>query len=410
MHSPRSSPPAPSIGIRCVWLAAILLFGLIPGQAGAAEPGRSPSRFVPGRGLTSYVEFDGLDAHTDAWRATAAHQILGQTTAGATLTDVSRRILDQLFKAAGKDQLSAADWLAFQDHLVRRGFACALFEDDGESAAVLILNDFGGQEIRDRFDRILRPLLGIEANAPLPTLARRGRKLVGFSDWDAEEGKPEVAVPPPDLRQITALLQGNKPRQPPSGLTWWREGDALVMVKGPSADPLDGLIRPDRAGKNLKAIHRNRVLAVLDAIEVKTPNVTTLPSYTTATVQGRDLAGFEPTGLFFAEGKAGQGVLDALAEKLGPRGGKSDEFSFFQALDIGRAHRIVGRWGFRGSMLVTDLRFEVADAWRGPLIRGGFARDQMPPIPAQLGTLCPRDTRPEPDRGTAGPFERRPHP
>ena len=43
-----------------LFLAATLL---------AAEPGPSPHRFIPAKGLVAYLEYEGLDAHAAAWKA-----------------------------------------------------------------------------------------------------------------------------------------------------------------------------------------------------------------------------------------------------------------------------------------------------------------------------------------------------
>ena len=177
---------------------------------------------------------------------------------------------------------------------------------------------------------------------------------------------------------------------PPAGLTWWLEGDSLILVKGPTADPLDALRHPDRANRDLRAMHKARVSAVLDTVEGRRPNVAGHPAYLASMAEGRDLKGFEPTGLFFAERKDGHGVLEREGERLrfGRAGRGADEFTFFEVMDVNRATRIVGRWGFRGRSLATDVRFEAPDAWKGPFRRGGFSRDRLPPIPKGMGTFA----------------------
>ena len=66
------------------------------GGAGAAETGRPAplSRFFPRQDLVVYAEFDGLDAHRDGWRKTAAYRMLNETTTGAMLEQTLTRLLD----------------------------------------------------------------------------------------------------------------------------------------------------------------------------------------------------------------------------------------------------------------------------------------------------------------------------
>lgn len=351
---------------RLAWLWPVLLVGVGAGEAPAGGPGRPPSQMLPARGLTSYLEYDGLDAHRAAWNATAARAILVDQSAGPALAEVERRLLDRILRASlpgGK--LTAADLLAFQDHLVARGLALATYEDDGESSSAFVLRGFDGKECLARFESIARLPLRMAPDAGFPAPARsRGRDLHGPGRGDADG--------------VT-----------PARWTWWQEGDALILVTGPSAGRFD-LLRPGREDKDLGALHRSRVSAVLDAIESARPNVATHPAYAAATAEGRDLKGFEPDGLFFAEAREGRGVLARMSEGVRASQGasKSDEFTFSDFLDLNRATRIVGRWGFRGKSLVTDVRFECPDAWRGPLRRGGLRKDRLPPIPRGMGAFA----------------------
>ena len=54
----------------------------------AAEP---LSRYVPEEGLAGLVEFDGLDAHSAAWKKSAAYKILTETKMGSMLETCSPR-------------------------------------------------------------------------------------------------------------------------------------------------------------------------------------------------------------------------------------------------------------------------------------------------------------------------------
>jgi hypothetical protein len=361
---------------RASWI--VVLSGFAATLAVADEPARSPAQFVPATGLQFYLEYDGLSAYDAAWKASAAHDILVKNPNGATVLDVERRMLDQLFRLAFKDgKLSGAGFLTLQDHVVSRGFALASIVEDGESSTVIVLNGLGDEGGMGRFEATLRGFLRLGPKGPLPTSSGlRGRNLRAYPVENAEA--PIALIPNP--------FGGPGENVPPTSLTWWREGDSLIVVNGPRLDPFKALAEPDRANKDFGALHKARVSAVLDAIEAKRPALTTHPAYLASITEGCDIAGFEPTGLFFAEAKEGRGVLESLRESL-PGVGPVDEFTLLEAIDLNRANRIVGRWGFRGKSLATDLRFSFPDGWKGPLKAPGFARGSLLAVPAESGAF-----------------------
>jgi hypothetical protein len=375
---------APSSRMRFAWPWAIGLVGLIALDAVPAEL----ARLLPASGLTFYVEYDGLDAHSDAWKASAAREILVEKTAGSTMLGVERQILDAIFKVAfSESKMTGADFMALQDHLVSLGFAFATYEDDGESSTVFVLNGFGGQGGLDRFERLLRGLLRMEPNARFPEPTRsRGRDLRGFGGWKLDGAEPPAPAPP--LNPLQAL----NAKRPPTGLTWWLEGDALVVVKGPTSNPLEAamqaiFINPNPSKKDFRKLHQARVSSVLDALEAKGPGVATHPAYLASMAEGRDIPGFEPSGLFFVDAKEGN-----LGEKLGSsKDGQINEFTLFEVMGLDRANRVVARWGFRGKSLLTDVRFEAPTPWKGLLgqldVRG-FPKGSIPPIPRGNGAFA----------------------
>jgi hypothetical protein len=358
------------------WVIGVV--GLVAVKTVADEPGRSPTRLLPASELHFYLEYDGLAAHDAAWKGSAAHDILVKTPSGSTILDVERQKLDQLFKLGFPgSKLSGAGFAGLQQDLISRGFALASYMEGGESSTVFVLQGLGDVSGMSRFESILRGFLRMDPESPLPTTTPlRDRDLRSFRAENAAEARAEPAI----INAIGELGSNG----PPTSLTWWREKEALIIVSGPSPGPMDALLHPDRAKKDLPALHQARVSAVLDAIEAKRPNVSTLPAYHASTAEGRDLAGFEPSGLFFGQAKEGRGVLEGLKQKF-PNVGPIDEFTLFEALDLVRAGQIVGRWGFRGKSIVTDVRFSFPDAWQGPLQPPGFAKGQLPPIPAASG-------------------------
>jgi hypothetical protein len=379
-----------------IWIWSLCLVGLVV----PAEP----SRLLPASGLTFYLEYDGLSAHADAWKASAAREILVGKAAGSTMVGVERRMLDSLLKLGFSESQMTGDQLtALQDHLVGQGFAFATYEDDGESSTVFVLNGFNDKGGLDRFERLLRGLLQMEPNARFPDPARvRDRELRGYADWKNELPAPALVLNP---------FQALNAKQTPTGLTWWLEGDALIVVKGPNLNMLQAMMAQalnQGEKKDFRKLHQARVTSVLDAIEAKRPNVSTHPAYVASTAEGRDLRGFEPTGLFFAEAKQGEGVLGNLGGKLGAsKEGGFDEFAIFEALDLNRANRIVCRWGFRGKSLLTDVRFEAPTRWEGLLGQfdlRGFAKGSIPPVPQGMGAFAVGPVTPSKALDAIGPL------
>ena len=88
-------------------------------------------------------------------------------------------------------------------------------------------------------------------------------------------------------------------------------------------------------------------------------------------------------------------MLDELRNQVGstsrPGGAKGDEFTVAESLGLDRATQIVGRWGFRGKALLTDVRFLNPGPMTGVaglLDRAGLPRDHLPPIPRAMGTFA----------------------
>ena len=56
---------------------------------------RSLARYVPKDNLIFYIEFDGLDAHAEAWQKTAAYKMLNNTPLGVMLEEVAAQLLEK---------------------------------------------------------------------------------------------------------------------------------------------------------------------------------------------------------------------------------------------------------------------------------------------------------------------------
>jgi hypothetical protein len=271
----------------------LLLSAVVLMPARSAEPERSPRRYIPARGLVAYVEYDGLDAHAAAWQATATHDVLVKTTAGAMLIDLFKQVTNDSLKNWTIGSLDASDVIAVADRLVRKGFACGIYTDgQTDMGAMVVVKSVGKPAAALALER-LRRILTIAAQdvaglLPDPRLVR-GRKVYEFFEEPVEiDAKNPLYVDEPP---------GSTPAPPiPPVASAWMEGDDLILVFGNCGGqpvPAGAKTRVDR--------YQDRTVYVLDTIEGRQPDVTTHPGFISAIAEGKDLKGFEPNGLWFAD-------------------------------------------------------------------------------------------------------------
>ena len=219
---------------RAAIFAGGLLFVAITPRISADDAATSPARRLPSKGLYAYVEYNGLLAHSAAWKGTAAHDILAKSSAGAMVTDVMRRQLESLVKLAPDRKFRGHEIVAIEEHLVDHGFALAFYDEDGHGSTVFILKAAGKDATR-KIELVRRYILMSDDSKPLPnSTALRGRAIFKFGDQqdsNAEDGKPANDSP---SRDILALTQTDLPKL----LSTWFEGNDLIVVLGPNPDLL----------------------------------------------------------------------------------------------------------------------------------------------------------------------------
>ena len=212
-------------------------------KPGPADAGAKLARYVPREDLIVYLEFAGIDAHAEAWRKTAAHELLNGTTLGALLTDMARQVADQVGGVGPDRAIRGSEILALVEHGVRHGFAfglCGTLNPPDPKAAVLVLRGASGSEV---FRRIVGRVPALNEPEARSVDKRGGRKV------RVNQGK---------------------------GFEWWFEGDDAVIA----------LARPDVGDP------------ILDALEGKVPTALEHPTRVElARVEG----GFQPVGLFFVD-------------------------------------------------------------------------------------------------------------
>jgi hypothetical protein len=368
-----------------LWLSAAL-----PLPADSAEPGRPARRYIPAKGLIAYLEYDGLDAHAEAWRATAAHDLLVKTSAGSMVLGLVKQLTGVYLENDFGGLLTVPEAMTIAEVMVRRGFACGICQDETAYHGMLVVNDIGRAEHLKRFGR-LRDVFNATPS-------------VVFAEIERSQFRGRTIYAP----------EGDEP------FSAWFEGDDLIVVLDlDSANNQDANARQKQRAET----HRTHMGKMLDCADGRRPDAGRHPSFLSARAEGKDLKGFEANGLWFVDstgdlgatvlaegaGLAAEFILSALAVPAGQaRPEKKAEAAPAEADDavaaaptandeITRARRalgldgikrVVGRWGFQGKALLSDIRIEAPAPRRAlaaVLDLPTFRTDRLPPIPAGAG-------------------------
>ena len=284
------------------------LFVIVCAAAGPAAFAQEPSaqRYIPAKGLVAYLEFDGLRHRADAWKQTAACALLADTPAGSMMSDVARQVLDELLKLNAGGKLTGANLLALHEHLMQHGVVVAVHDcGDGSYSTMICLKNAGDQAMRKPLDRLADWITtGQEAGRKPTAIKLRGRDVYGRLP----------KAPPRDRDGFPKPGQGGPESAPVlTCQSAWNEGGDLVLILGPDAVWAD-LIDVDKE-KELGAAHLKHRAAVLDAIEGKQPNVTTHAAFISTVGEGKDVKGFVPDGLFFADAGTAARLLAGDSEQ-----------------------------------------------------------------------------------------------
>src|SRR5262245_47970924 len=129
-------------------------------QAESKTGSRAPlARYFPREDLVVYAEFDGLDAHRDAWKKTATYRVLNETTTGAMLEQTLARFLDEVVVSDTGVPARGREVVDLGEHLLRSGFAVGINRRGGaglpRSFGIIIRGGAKGQS-RAILDRFLR--------------------------------------------------------------------------------------------------------------------------------------------------------------------------------------------------------------------------------------------------------------
>ncbi len=319
-----------------------------PAPALAAD-GSPPSlaRYVPKDGLVGYVEFDGLDAHADAWHKSAAYKALNETTLGALLEDLLRQMGDAPNPAAPV-KLTGAELVTMVEHVFKSGFVIGIAPPPEEGATpseprgVIVLRDAARKDVRALFAKVMGASKG-----QAKIIAKGKRKLINVTDpggaswcWWPEKDDLVITSPPADYADVVletidgkranasdhpirAALLKEEDGFPPVALAF---ADLSKIALPPEAAKagLDGLKQVDFRwgfqGEALMSIvrlaapaPRKGVLAVLDQPIFTAKDLPPLP----AGLPGFTVLSLNPDKLY--------ATLSGLAKDLGARDGETTD-------------------------------------------------------------------------------------
>ena len=187
------------------------------------------ARLVPAKDLIFYAEFQGFDAHSEAWRRTAAYRLLNETKLGALLEDLAAQGIAQATKGVDLNGMTGADIVSSLERIASRGFVVAAVGKPPEKTRIVVVVRGGSRpDVRILLDRLVDSMAG-----PKPT-----RKAVRKGD-----------------RSITVVGEGDS-----AGAIWDEAGDTVVceaesvdrflkILEGEQESAVDHPIRTELSGR-----------------------------------------------------------------------------------------------------------------------------------------------------------------
>ncbi len=316
---PSNHRVAPLARLTVAWTTLALVLAA-SGRVDAQAP--TPlSAYVPGDEVAVYLEFQGLDAHADAWKRSSAYKILNDTPTGAMLDEVAVQFLTQ--KMPPKSKITGAEAVILAKHLVRHGFIYAglgkAANPQSQREVFVARGVFKNKETRPIVARLLSSVA--DPTKPKPKVVEvAGHKIVVqtvvtgkvMAYWVDDVRKEDLVLVPPQTTEAD-----------------------VVRVAG----------------------------SIFSTIEAKTPNATNHPS---RVALAKDEDGFGPVAFAFVDFTA-MGPIPAPPE-LG--------LETLKTVDM--------RWGFQDKETVSILRVVAPKPRQGLLAlfdQPTFEKGVLPPIP-----------------------------
>ncbi|WP_165227235.1 hypothetical protein [Aquisphaera insulae] len=229
-------PPRRAVASRPRWLiaaiAAVLLCGTLraPGACAQDPPAAAPAakvdapapsastslaRYVPKDNLLFHLNFDGLDAHAEAWQKTAAYKMLTTTPLGAMLEEVAAQLLDRAMENASSKRLTGAEVVTLLETIAHKGFSFSLNVPQvkgSPGAAMVVFRGLAAKENRLLTSKALGSLMGAERPR---TERRKGRFVVLLNEsgsaWWAEKEDIVIGPSKASIDYIIDVVEGKIP-------------------------------------------------------------------------------------------------------------------------------------------------------------------------------------------------------
>ncbi|WP_246196567.1 DUF1559 domain-containing protein [Aquisphaera giovannonii] len=194
-------------------LLAAVAVCLIPAATASAQATSSGGRYFPQKDLIAYFDFEGLDAHGDAWKQTSAQKLLNDTKLGALLEDLAGQVVGLAQKDTPEDKRMPADtYLALVKRAARDGFAVAAFGEAPRNVrAGLVLRKANRPDVTGLIETATKPAPGGDQPAP-KTETQKGRAVHQIQElvWWAE-GDDLVVSNKDGFEAITDVADGKAP-------------------------------------------------------------------------------------------------------------------------------------------------------------------------------------------------------
>ena len=228
-----------------VGAAGFALTLLLATVASAQGPSGGPaplSRYIPRQDLQIYIEFDGLDAHAEAWQKTAAYKILNTTPAGSMFED----LFVQLVGKIPGSKISGPDALALLKHVAKSGFVFAaggdLKKPKPDYIAFVFRDAYKNKDVRPIAARAVMGLM-FAPGAKLQSVMRAGHKVNSGPNpgggtstfWVEDSKKEDIVVVTPSPESPDSILEALDEKRPsvtdaPSRSDLLKSDDGFVPV------------------------------------------------------------------------------------------------------------------------------------------------------------------------------------
>ena len=171
---------------------------------------------MPRADLLFLLEFDGLDAHRDAWKRSSVCKLLNETKLGALLEDLSLQAIEVFQESVPAEQrIKGVDTVNLLKQIARDGFVLAASgKPPHDSQIVLVLRHGDSPEVKHLMEAVKARRRDRTDEQPDPgPIQRPGRTInrVGAEGvWWVEKGNL-ILTGQSRVDEILAVIDGRKP-------------------------------------------------------------------------------------------------------------------------------------------------------------------------------------------------------